>query len=31
MKKGGEDMPEAFSPMAGVVAETPAPVMEAVK
>ena len=28
MKKGGEDMPEAFSPMAGVVAETPAPVME---
>jgi len=30
MKKGGENMPEpeAFSPMAGVVAETPAPVME---
>ena len=27
MKKGGEDIPEPFSPMAGVVAETPAPVM----
>src|SRR6056300_1880214 len=28
MKKGGEKMPEAFSPMVGVVAQTPASVME---